>query len=89
MINSNIYLDWLYLPKDFLILPSILFLPSALFLYKTFYSYIKTRNCMLSEGANKLKFLYINSPVLRQKQEKNRQEKRGDWLTVGKDGEIG
>lgn len=44
---------------------------------------------MLSEGANKLKFLYINSPVLRQKQEKNRQEKRGDWLTMGKDGEIG
>lgn len=44
---------------------------------------------MLSEGANKLKFLYINSRVLRQKQEKNRQEKRDDWLTMGKDGEIG
>lgn len=48
----------------------------------------KTRNCMLPERANKLEFLYINSCVFRQKQEKNRQEKREDWLTLGEDGEV-
>lgn len=43
---------------------------------------------MLPERANKLEFLYINSRVLRQKQEKNRQEKREDWLTLGEDDEV-
>lgn len=43
---------------------------------------------MLPKRANKLEFLYINSRVLRQKQEKNRQEKREDWLTLGEDGEV-
>ena len=38
---------------------------------------------MLPERANKLEFQYINSRVLRKK-----QEKREDWLTLGKDGEV-
>lgn len=38
---------------------------------------------MLPERAIKLEFLYINSRVLRQK-----QENREDWLTLGANGEV-
>ena len=43
----------------------------------------ETRNRTLPERAIKLEFLYINSHILRQK-----QEKREDWLTLGEDGEV-
>lgn len=43
---------------------------------------------MLSECANKLRFPYINSRVLQQKQKKNQQEKKEDWLTLEEDGEV-